>query len=252
MVKNAIRINRFCIIFTLVLLLLSCDNSSVDYAPPQLIKGEKPTPTEDLSHLKKLFKRFDGNLLSEDDVMVRWKDTKMFRMFEFKHHTIVVFPYNWDLKGFNLIIFAGRVLNYNNLFESIRYKYKPNYKAGTDYFNNSIVFNLKDSSIRKIGFEGFYFGDSRKVILKKQMPRIERRWNNDKPQKELRVSSLTAANDHVWGRADKSKFDIHFQNDRVVYMNFWIEGFPQLGGYSIEDPFLPVIDQGEFKIGSSD
>jgi hypothetical protein len=249
MVKNQNLIFCHIIVFSFIFFLLSCENNQKNsYSPVSLVKGEKPDPIKDLNKLKKMFNSFDGNLISNNDKVVRWKDTKMFRMFEFERHTVVIFPYNWGFSGFDLIIFSGRVKDYNNLFKSIRYKYKPSTQLKTDYFNDTMVFDISNPYISEIGFEGFYFGDSLETVKKKQIPRIERRWSKNSDQKKLRMSFLTAAKDHVWGTADRSKFRLFFKNGQVVYMHFWIEGFPQLGGYSIDKPVLPVIEQGKFDI----
>jgi hypothetical protein len=231
-----------------IFVIISCDNNPHSYAPIKLVKGKKTNPIEDFDNLNRLFFKSNGNLTSSNDEIVRWKDTKMFRLFELDHHTVVIFPYNWDRDGFDLIFFAGHVINYDNLFNSIRFRYRPNSEEGTDYINNTMIFNLSDPSIKSIRFEGFNFGDSLDTVKKKQIPIIEKRWKNNKEQKDLRVSFLTAAKDHVWGKAVRSKFRLYFHNNQVVYMHFWKEGFPQLGGYSIDKPVLPVIEQGEFDI----
>ena len=233
-----------------VFVVTSCAEWPGKYAPPKLVKMPKPNPLDDFIKLRELFKTLGGNLVTQDDVIVRWKDTDIFRMFEFKHHTVVVFPYNWTSKKFDLILFAGHIKNYGNIFDSIYYKYKPNHETKIYFYNETMNLNPVEVHINEVGIGGFYFGEDRNNIIIKQSRLIEANWSREEQQKKLQLECLTSQSNHAWGSNNDIDFRLLFESGKISYINFYPRGVPQLNGYSIKEPKMPVLAEGEFAIPS--
>jgi hypothetical protein len=215
------------------------------FIPKQKFKGEKPDPYKDFLNLNKLFHENNGMLYSSDEKKVKWIDTEMFRMFEFKNHTVVIFPYDWKKKNFDLLLFQGHVKNYENLYESIKLKHRTNDKDKVFYQNENMYFN--NFGIGKIGFDNLTFGETKSDVRKKIVPIINKKWN-DREQREIRLELLTFAKTHMNGSTMKFQFFLYFEKDRLSYMNFRTENVTKLGSYSIGHPKLTIVGRGEFDL----
>jgi hypothetical protein len=119
------------------------------YSTPQLVPVVKPDPAQDFARLRQQFVEMGGELICPDDDVVAWKETSMFRIFELKHHTIVIVPYNWGTAVYNIIIFAARIKPGLDPYEAIQF----DFKSGPDArcWNTGIDWNVSEPGIEAMG-----------------------------------------------------------------------------------------------------
>lgn len=249
------------------------------YAPASLTeKIKKQEPVDDFVRLRKLFKDHGGDLVSRDDKVVKWKDTRMFRMFEFKHHTVVIFPYNW-LDGsrkderFDLHMFAGHVKDYTNLYTAFGYSFDPpdpRTGKGARYYNTKMDLDVGAPAVQDVGFEGFSLGELKSNLIEKQVGYLRERGMRvqvkagpgKQEYEDGYVASLDAAGNVVgsltwwddnrmcgWcGDTGTLHFEFWFEDGKLSYAHFFTEKCPLLWDYGILKPVLPVLEEGEFEI----
>jgi hypothetical protein len=217
------------------------------YSLPKLYDGPKPDPKDNFFHLNDVFAKYNGRLYSSKGEIVKWRDTKMFRLYELARYSVVVFPYDWNQGEFEVILFSGHVRDYENLYDSIRVKYKPNSEKTIYYVNDSILFGQASNVPDGIGLDGFVVGENKLSTEKKAISLVNAAWQ-DKNQRKIRTDLITLGKNHMSGETKALKYFLFFEHDHLVYMNFWTEGVTKISSYSIDDPNLKILDEGEFKI----
>jgi len=250
------------------------------YAPAPLTKRvEKRTPVEDFVRLRKLFKAHGGDLISRDDKVVKWKDSRIFRMFEFKHHTVIIFPYNWidgkrSEERFALHMFAGHAKDYSNLYTAFGYDldpYDPESGKGDRYRNTRMNIDVTAPALQEVGFEGFRLGEPKSDAIDEQLRHLREECGMQVRVKRSKISedyryvvdldesgkecgSVASWDDQTmngwrWKLGSEAlNFDFWHEDGRLSYMHFFTVKCPLLGDYSIYNPVLPVLEQGEFEI----
>ena len=246
-----------CQIFT------SCSQNSsftyLKYGPPAFIEEKLSDPQDDYRNLKELFQEHHGNMTLPGDRIVKWKDTKYFRLFEFKHHSIVIFPHNWNRERYNLYIFAGHVKNYDNLLKGIFFTCKTN-DQGVYYVNETMMLDPDIIKYGKISFDGFFLGEQKgeTYINAKRLLKMYYNTAESLPEKD-RAEQFDYFANKCWpeflkdntlsGFSDYNHFLLKFINDKNVWMQFRSEGCANLGSLSIFNrKKLKILDQGSFKI----
>jgi len=216
------------------------------YAPPPLVhhEGGKPDPQEDFVALCKFAEAHGGRLVTADDEVVKWRDTYLFRMFELKHHTVVIFPYDWTEDRFDLIVFAGHVKDYKNAFASVFYKLHDEERY---YYNDTMAIDLSPPAVGDVSFEGFHLGESGQDLALREWE-YKRRTSSDESHINACVRGALVRPGRIDANRGELYFGIHFEDGRVSYMNWYHKATPQLGGYKIDEPVTPVRAEGEFDV----
>ena len=222
------------------------------YAPPPL-KTVSTAPTkaqEDFTRLRDLFKSYGGSPVTPSDRIVRWKDTKMFRLFELQDHSLVMFPHNWTSARFEVIVFAGHVKDYHDLFGSIFYKHEtPPPGSDCPYVNRTMDLDPTKPGLDRVRFMDFYLGQRRQEAIDRQEAYLRSYWRGHPDQYKLRMDNMSRlSTGHSRGERVPVQFYIKWDDGRLAYADFHIKGMPLLRGYSISRPQCPVIDEGEFTL----
>ena len=236
------------------LFMLSCMGR---YTAPKLVKGGKPTPKEDYLKLKTFFENKGGRLEAADDTIVKWKDTKIYRIYEFKHHTVAIFPFNWNEKQFDMYIFAGHLKKYDDLLNdiSLKFRYSDLYKTGY-HINDSITLD-KNLFPYKVGIKYFFLGSSINNVLEQSqrlykigscrfisgftrlMP-IDFHKEKGKTYK-IPVAAQISFNNY--------QANLEFIDNKLVWMEFITPRMPMIAHYGLaNNEKLGVVAQGEFKL----
>lgn len=238
------RIVRCFILAVVASVSLSCAYHPFGrFAPPRLVQGSKPDPVEDYTRLRELFRKNGGDLVTAEDQTVTWKDTSMFRMFEFKHHTVVIFPYNWTPERYNVIIVAGHINPEVNPFDALNYK--TEYQPTTRRWIEGVNWDL-DEAVRRVSFLGFQLSQPQGEVIDSQT-RYILRTNPDQND----IDCLTGFGELSLGKRDDVHFEILYEGGKVAHMSF-NPAKPRravtLGEYALASPVTPVEAQGQFPI----
>lgn len=231
----------------LTLVMAGCVTNK--YALPKLVNGPVPDPASDLAALQKLFAQHQGSLYGPGEHQVTWKDTQLFRLYEFSHHTVVVFPYHWTAQNCNLILFAGHITpNCPNPYDALFYEEFP----GPDFHVQStgIVWDWSDpKALNSVTFEGFHLGTATQSVLDNQRRYIEQTIT-DTQQKNLALDLMAqfAAKGVSEGSHEQTHFRFYYDKQRLGYMNFEIGKNVTLAEYAITHPKTPIIRQGTFEL----
>jgi hypothetical protein len=251
--KKVDQMIRF-MIQTLTLLLVTFAGLSCvgRYSPPQLVPVVKPDPQQDFARLQKQFAAMGGKLVCSDDDVATWKDTNMFRIFELKHDTVVIFPYNWGTAVYNIIIFAGRIRPDLNPYDAILFDsvQGPNARV----WNTGIDWSVSDPAILQIHFQDLHFGDSEKNVIALQTAYIRDPAYTDygpAPYAGLRdnaIAMLTVCKG--WMDAQRSNLNVRMAtiDGKLAYFSIAPIGIATLDGFAIEHPNTPVVAQGTFTL----
>jgi hypothetical protein len=216
-----------------------------NYSTTKLVPIEKPDPQQDFQRLRIQFQTMGGELVSSDDDTVTWKDTAMFRMFELKHHTVVVFPYNWEKDSYNIIIFAGRIKPDMDPYDAIQFNFESGPNAHC--WNTGIDWNVSDPQISQIHFENLSLGEPVDTAISQQTDFI-RHHISDLDQQNSQIGVLAG-----WkGWLETNRGNLHlgmaYIDGKLAYISINPIRGPRLDGYSIGHPQNPVLAQGIFDI----
>lgn len=225
---------------------LRYDANSRTWSGPREGRAQRPDPGVDFKRLHEHFRKRGGSLVSRDDALVKWKDTALFRMFEFKHHTVVIYPYTWSPSGFDVIMFAGHVRDYDNVFDAIFYEYDA--APVIAYRNVGMDLDVRSPSLRDVGFEGFYLGQPHKDVADRQVRYIRTLTTLTPEGVEYGIHVMTSDRGTAHGRRLGADFNMRFELDRLAYMDWNTSGGRRLGSRSILFPVTPVLAKGEFPI----
>ncbi|MDD3118952.1 MAG: hypothetical protein PHQ27_07230, partial [Victivallales bacterium] len=238
-----------CLILGMALVMLSgCEMPFGRYRPTPLKKMKKPDPVESYQQLEALFRKYGGHLAGPEDKTVKWKDTQLYRIYEFKHHTVAIFPFNWNEQCFDMFLIAGHLKKYDNLLEDIGFTYGYDEELSCVYFSNE-TFNLNQfPSSWHIGFGKAFLMMGEPLIDKiKRSSRIEgikRKIIKKNPDKAVAMS-YECINVYSNPEIDIS---IRAFDGKAFWMQFSVRSVPRLFDYSICHYSLKVIAAGEFKI----
>jgi len=225
------------------------------YAPPKLETAKKPDPVEDYLKLKALFEKYDGKLAADDDTVVKWKDCEYYRLFEFKNHSVAIFPYNWDEEHFDLYIFAGHLKKYDNMLDDIYFTHHSERKEPPFYANETM--NLDSDVCKKISFDNFSLGFSQNECIDIAVIKLKESFEHmDISAAEMneRLDYYTknlwpAMHDRLTGISNELSFQFHSINNKLVWMHFYTKGMPFIAHYSLGNRGkVAVVAEGEFKI----
>ncbi len=216
-----------------------------NYSIPKLVPVVKPDPQQDFQRLRTQFQTMGGELVSSDDDTVTWKDTAMFRLFELKHHTVVVFPYNWNKNGYNIIIFAGRTKPELDPYDAIQFNFESGPNAHC--WNTGIDWNVLDPQLSQIHFENFNLGEPVDHAISQQTDFI-RKHITDLDEQNSQIGVLAGWKGWLEANRGNLHLGMAYIDGKLAYISINPIGFAQLDGFSIEHPQTPVVAQGTFEI----
>jgi len=235
------------ILLSFGIVLTSC-RSDEDAGKTRPSRGTKRSPEEDLRRLQALFKAYGGQLTTGDDTQVVWKDTIAFRVFEFAHHTVVVWPYDWQDDAFEVKVIAGHLPTSGDLFEAVRYDYDS---AQERYVNPHIKFSLDQPEIGEVSFLGFFLGQPREDVIDIHARNIRKAWPNHPEQREIRMATLTGPTDEYnasSGDIGEVMLTFHYEKGKLAHMTFRSRGTGPLGALSISHQTMPALTQGTLEL----
>lgn len=233
---------------TVSLLLLAGMSCMGRYSIPQLVPVVKPDPAQDFARLREQVLGMGGDFVCSDDDLVSWKDTSMFRIFELKHHTVVVFPYNWGDPVYDIIIFSGRIKPGLDPYEALQF----DFKSGSDAqcWNTGIEWNVSEPVVSQVHFQDLYLGDSEKRVVALQAAYIERTIT-DPQDRQNEIGVLTGWRGWLEAHRSDTHLGMACVNGKLVYIEISPIGRATLGGFAIENPKSPIIARGTFTIGNA-
>jgi hypothetical protein len=244
---------KLLIIFALILGMIFLSSCYIyypgRYAPPKLEKGRKRSPEEDFVKLTALFKKYNGKLFSKNDSVVKWKDTKIYRIYEFKHHSIAVFPYNWNEKCFDMYIFSGHLKKYDNMLKDIYFTCYPEGKKGVYYINETMNF---DNVFPRVGLKNFKLGMPKNIAREREAKKLfatyKRQGYSDLKAKRA-AERPPVLNNSLESSTDDLYYMIEFVDNKIVWMHFNAPGTPMIShmGLGVKEK-LGVLEEGEFKL----
>lgn len=215
------------------------------YSAPKLVPVVKPDPAQDFARLRKLLVAMDGELVCSDDDFVTWEDTSIFRVFELKHHTVVIFPCNWDASVYNIIIFAGRIKPGLDPYDAIQFKFVSG--PGAHCWNTGIEWNPDDPLLKSVHFADLRLGEAEVEAVQTQ-ERYIRRSGQDVHEQNIEIGVLAGWQGWLEARRADTHVGMACIDGRLAYIDINPEGRATLAGLAIRHPKAPVLAQGTFSL----
>jgi len=210
------------------------------YRLPEEVPFTPRSAEEDLKSLATLAEKYNGKLWTDEDKTVKWYDTRLYRLYEFRHHTVVVFPHNWDEMKFDIDLIAGHIRDKRDLSGTLDYRYSD--RKG--YQLHGVLLDTEPKALLQVGMFGMCLGQRRGDVVRHHVDylRKESGWEGD--QLQLRIRNMSGKSREVSdGERDGIQFVLHYENGRVTYISFSPRLSPRRGQMLTSDSDT-VLTQG--------
>lgn len=226
------------------------------YTNPPLIEVIRRSPEEDFSRLEALFKREGGNLITTNDVVVKWKDTCLCRLFEFRDHSVMVFPFDWNEHCYDIFLYSGHSRQYDDISLITWPSSRPSRMFSHYYVNTMVRLSSNISCSSHIGLRGHFLGmgwDQTKHFVETYNTtnaakiksliiepgyKIDGVYENGSERDLCYYGTMTFP--------DNLSVDMFYQNGKSYFIRYIGGAF--MSGYLSRSSSLPVVDEGEFSL----
>ena len=233
--------------------------------PWELQRVKDTDPAADFMRLRGVFARWGGNLTAADDDIVRWKDTQTFRLYEFKHHSVAVFPHNWNANCLDMYLINGHVRKLEHS-DDLMFGYRYSMERGGCEINVNFNLTTNLTAVDKIGLQEIFLGMTAEEARAVERAGGPSKWGYppniyhdshycqySKTFLENGVGYEFAGGGSVGN--DIGQFDLTYLGQRLQWIHFYREGL-RGGRYRSLQPLLisdfpgpvSVLAQGEFRI----
>lgn len=190
----------------------------------------------DFGNLQKLFRSQGGNLFVGAVQIVPFREYNLFRLYEFPTYTVLMYPYDWSERRFEIAIFSGvapvEISQLNDVGLSYRHQTKKTL--------TKLELHAVSDDARRIGFGPFRLGQT---------------WNEmnqaaDKYSERIKFAFKTLEPRSQIAYIDELNLCcyMYFENDKMVYMRAGNKNGPVLSQLGLVS-FKPVpIRTGQIKV----
>lgn len=205
---------------------------------------------DDLEMLTYYFRDNNGLLYCNKDDTVKFYNTHVYRIYEFKYHTVVVFPVEWTQETLDVSIFAGHFSDLSSICENKSLFFKHTGTRKTDTPEPFVISKSKEARkiITEIKHGGIYLNQSKTELIKAQEKRIHNKYNSGTEyDKNAIENEITILRDYGHFTCGELSYSVKYVDSKVVYINVGpknMSGIESIQLHIKPPRIIPIIDWG--------
>lgn len=209
--------------------------------PPLEQLGERTDPETEFYRLQRLLAETGHSLYASGDTNVRWIDAQYFRVYEFAHHTVLIFPYDWTSDYLELVFVAGTLRDHEGLPWSLYPDPSPSDVPRTF---SGVVMSDPQPDVDHVGWQGAWLWQdvmaTRSIVGKRAI---------EYPRGES-CGSIRLIPDFSTGTTASFGVSVYYQENRLMRVSCVVPYLmPGVTPYSNRaSGGVPITATGEFEI----
>jgi hypothetical protein len=220
------------------------------YGRPELVPVTEPRePVADFIQLNELARSLDLRLFDEHEDAVHWRDMQLFRVYEFSHYSVLIFPMNWNAGRFEITIVAGKLRDRTVSIRSLSPAMDRDDARVGSFYSFPPGFIASEARPNRVGLDGVNLYDSREKCETVFMPYFLQKGAAKREYYE-KMWSLSNSMVAYSVSPGKCRYIFHSHDDGLQYMNLFCDYTrdPLLAHYGFEGASCNLVAEGTFSL----
>lgn len=220
------------------------------YGRPELVPVTEPRePVADFVQLNELARGLDLRLFDEHEDAVHWRDMQLFRVYEFSHYSVLIFPMNWNAGRFEITIVAGKLRDRTVSIRSLSPAMDRDDARVGSFYSFPPGFIASEARPNRVGLDGVNLYDSREKCYAALMAHFL----SKNPESREYYEKMWALSNGMVAYLDdvrKRKYKVDQYDDGLKYIRIFCDYTrdPLLAHYGFEGASCNVVAEGTFSL----